>query len=56
MLAMTSTFLAAVVFANLFEWRFRKPVEKAAMVLLEWLGRIRGLGALKTTPAVTAAE
>jgi peptidoglycan/LPS O-acetylase OafA/YrhL len=35
-----STFLMAVVFANLFEWRFRKPVEKAAMALLGWLRRL----------------
>lgn len=32
-LVMISTFVMAVVFANLFEWRFRKPVERAAQAL-----------------------
>ncbi|KRB01215.1 hypothetical protein ASD83_06760 [Devosia sp. Root685] len=35
-----STFIMALVFANLFEWRFRKPVEAAAMALLGWLHRL----------------
>lgn len=35
-----STFIMAVIFANLFEWRFRKPVEAAAMTLLSWLRRL----------------
>ncbi|NMA98035.1 MAG: hypothetical protein GX970_07995 [Phyllobacteriaceae bacterium] len=33
-LVIVSTFIMAVVFASLFEWRFRKPVEKAAEALL----------------------
>lgn len=55
---MASTFCIAIVFANLVEHRFRKPVEKLAMVVLDWLGaRVRGLGALRTTvPAPAAAE
>jgi peptidoglycan/LPS O-acetylase OafA/YrhL len=55
-LVILSTFLAAIVFANLFEWRFRKPVERAAMALLQSLGQIRGLGALQTRPIATPAE
>ncbi|HWV19790.1 MAG TPA: acyltransferase [Devosia sp.] len=35
-----STFIMAMVFANLFEWRFRKPVEAAAVALLDWLRRL----------------
>ena len=42
-IVIASTFIMAVVFANLFEWRFRKPVEAAAMALL---GRLRRLMAL----------
>jgi peptidoglycan/LPS O-acetylase OafA/YrhL len=54
---LATTFLMAVVFASLVEWRFRKPVEKAAMALLDWVGRhVRGLAALRTGPVVTAAE
>jgi peptidoglycan/LPS O-acetylase OafA/YrhL len=46
-----STFMMAVVFANLFEWRFRKPVEKAALAVLDWLGRwIRPLAPLRAAP------
>ncbi len=48
---LASTLCIAVVFANLFEWRFRKPVEQLAMAVLDWLGRrVRGLGALRTVP------
>lgn len=32
-LVIVSTFIMAVVFANLFEWRFRKPVEKVAQAV-----------------------
>jgi len=52
-----STFCIAVVFAQLVEHRFRKPVERVAMSVLDWLGRtVRGLGALRTMPSVQAAE
>ena len=51
-LAIISTFCMAVVFAHLFEHRFRKPVEKLAMQALDGLGRMRGLGALRTPNAV----
>ena len=55
--ALASTLCIAVVFANLFEGRFRKPVEKLAMAVLDWLGRrVRGLGALRTTPEAKPAE
>lgn len=33
-IVIATTFMMAVVFANLFEWRFRKPVEKIATALL----------------------
>jgi peptidoglycan/LPS O-acetylase OafA/YrhL len=55
-IVVASTFLAAVVFANLFEWRFRKQFERAAMTLLQSMGQIRGLGALQTRPIATPAE
>jgi len=57
-LTLVSTFCIAVVFANLVEHRFRKPVEKLALAVLDWIGqRVRGLGALRaTTPAPTPAE
>ncbi len=38
-LVVIGTFLMAVAFANLFEWRFRKPVEAAVMFMLEWAGK-----------------
>lgn len=54
---LASTLCIAVVFANLFEWRFRKPVEKVALAVLDWLGRsVRGLGALRTQVEVKPAE
>ena len=53
---LASTLCIAVVFANLFEWRFRKPVERLAMTVLDWLGKVRGLGALRTSPGPEAAE
>ena len=54
---LSSTLCIAVVFANLFEWRFRKPVERLAMAMLDWLGRsVRGLGALRTQAEIKAAE
>lgn len=53
---MVSTFCIAIVFSSLVEHRFRKPVEKVAMVVLDWVGsRVRGLGALRTTAPVAAA-
>jgi peptidoglycan/LPS O-acetylase OafA/YrhL len=52
---MASTFCIAVVFSNLVEHRFRKPVERAAMAVLDWVGsRVRGLGALRTIAPVAA--
>ena len=52
---MASTFCIAVVFSNLVEHRFRKPVEAGAMAVLDWLGsRVRGLGALRTLAPVAA--
>lgn len=57
LVVLASTFCIAIVFANLVEHRFRKPVEKVAMAMLDWLGRkVRILGALRTTPAPAAAE
>ncbi|MGB3338388.1 MAG: acyltransferase [Devosia sp.] len=55
---LASTFCIAVVFASLVEHRFRKPVEKVAMAVLDWFGqRVRGLGVLRTAaPAPTPAE
>lgn len=54
---MASTFCIAVVFAELVEHRFRKPVEQVAMLVLDWLEqRVRGLGALRTAPSRQAAE
>lgn len=53
---MVSTFCIAVVFAELVEHRFRKPVEKVAMVVLDWIGKVRGLGMLRTTPRPQVAE
>lgn len=56
-LTITSTLCIGVVFANLFEWRFRKAVEKAAMAALDWLGRrVSRLSALRTTSASLPAE
>jgi peptidoglycan/LPS O-acetylase OafA/YrhL len=56
-LAMVGTFCAAVLFANLFEWRFRKPVEHLARRVLDTLGEHVGfLKPLRTQPQLTAAE
>ena len=56
-ITLASTFCIAIVFANLVEWRFRKPVEKVAMAVLDWVGRsVRGLGALRTAPLAAPAE
>jgi peptidoglycan/LPS O-acetylase OafA/YrhL len=56
-IVVASTFLMAVVFANLFEWRFRKPVEKAAEAVLNWLGsNVRLLASLRMPPMARAAE
>ena len=57
LVTLASTFCIAIVFSNLVEHRFRKPVEKLAMGLLDWLGsKIKGLTALRTAPATAAAE
>lgn len=55
---MIATFTLAIGFAVLFEWRFRKPVERAAMVALDWMGqRVRWLAPLRSAPmAPQAAE
>jgi peptidoglycan/LPS O-acetylase OafA/YrhL len=46
-----STFIMAIVFASLFEWRFRKPVEKVALAVLNWLaGWIGPLARLRAAP------
>ncbi|MBN9335655.1 acyltransferase [Devosia sp.] len=53
-----ATFLLAICFAALFEWRFRKPVERLAMAVLDWIGqRVRWLAPLRSAPmAQPAAE
>jgi peptidoglycan/LPS O-acetylase OafA/YrhL len=53
-----ATFVLAIGFAALFEWRFRKPVERWAMAVLDWIGRrISWLAPLRSAPmAQTAAE
>jgi peptidoglycan/LPS O-acetylase OafA/YrhL len=53
-----ATFLLAIGFAALFEWRFRKPVERVAMVALDWIGqRVSWLAPLRSAPmAPQAAE
>jgi len=57
LLVVVSTFSMAVVFAFLFEWRFRKPVEKAALAVLDWLGRrIKLLSPLRAAPMTQPAE
>ncbi len=54
---LASTFVMAIVFANLFEWRFRKPVERAAEAVLNWLGdNVRLLASLRLPPMARAAE
>ncbi len=54
---LVSTFVMAIVFANLFEWRFRKPVERAAEAVLNWLGdNVRLLASLRLPPMARAAE
>ena len=56
-LTTATTFCMAVVFSALFEHRFRKPVEKVAMAILDWLGsRVKLFSALRTTPVAQAAE
>ncbi len=51
-IVMATTFIMAVVFATLFEWRFRKPVERAMMTVLHHIGqRLRPLlPAARPTP------
>lgn len=45
------TFVLAIGFAALFEWRFRKPVERMALAVLDWLGKhVSWLAALRTAP------
>ncbi|WEK06626.1 MAG: acyltransferase [Candidatus Devosia phytovorans] len=56
-LVTATTFCIAVVFSALFEHRFRKPVEKLAMAVLDWLGsKIGVLKSLRATPATQPAE
>ena len=53
-LVLVTTFCIAVVFANLFEWRFRKPVEAFATAVLNWIGSrltAPGLKARAATPS-----
>lgn len=51
LVTIVSTFIIAIVFANVFEWRFRKPVEKLAMAVLDWIGRrFSTLATLRTAP------
>lgn len=50
------TFLLAIGFAALFEWRFRKPVERVAMAVLDWIGqRVGWLAPLRSAPMVQQA-
>lgn len=57
LVVLATTFCIAIVFANLVEHRFRKPVEKLAMAILDWLGsKVKIFGALRTTPVPAAAE
>ena len=53
-----STFVLAIGFAMLFEWRFRKPVERVAVTALDWVGRrVSWLAPLRSAPvAQPAAE
>jgi len=53
-----ATFLLAIGFAVLFEWRFRKPVERLALAMLDWIGRrVSWLAPLRSPPmAPQAAE
>ena len=54
LLVIVTTFCIAVVFANLFEWRFRKPVEAFATAVLNWIGSrltLPGLKARAATPS-----
>lgn len=53
-----ATFVLAIGFAALFEWRFRKPVERLALFVLDWIGqRVRWLAPLRSAPmAQPAAE
>ncbi|RYE50429.1 MAG: hypothetical protein EOP21_03860 [Hyphomicrobiales bacterium] len=53
-----ATFVLAIGFALLFEWRFRKPVERLALVALDWIGRrVSWLAPLRSAPmAQPAAE
>ena len=54
---MASTFCIAIVFSALVEHRFRKPVERVAMAVLDWIGsKVRALAPLRTaTPSVAGA-
>lgn len=46
-----ATFLLAIGFAALFEWRFRKPVERVALLVLDWIGnRVSWLAPLRSAP------
>ena len=51
LVTVASTFLLAICFAALFEWRFRKPVERLAMAALDWIGhRSNWLAPLRSPP------
>lgn len=46
-----ATFLLAIAFAALFEWRFRKPVERVAIAMLDWIGQhFSWLAPLRSAP------
>jgi peptidoglycan/LPS O-acetylase OafA/YrhL len=52
-----ATFMLAVGFAALFEWRFRKPVERVASAALDWIGqRADWLSPLRSTRTGSAGE
>lgn len=52
----TATFLLAIAFAALFEWRFRKPVERVAMAVLDWIGQhVSWLAPLRSAPMLPQA-
>lgn len=56
-IVVVTTFLIAIVFSALFEWQFRKPVERAAMAVLDWLGdRVGALRGLRATAPAHPAE
>jgi len=55
-LVVAGTFVMAIVFAHVFEWRFRRPVERLAMSLLDRAGRkVRLLAGLRAAPMTRTA-